>query len=204
MSTIDDAGKLEVLRQVGYPITQLGWLEAGVRAYDAAVRVQRALERATGYEERSLDPALIPNQWDVDTLVMDTYRLSNLLELETNLRRVRFAPGRVGKYFVRALKTATSLPEDKAGSDAFGDRLAISYARDEEPELMAQLPDRLLQAVRADLFIENLRSLGLGIVYAERWKIDRDSPNALAQMMFRMSLRDDVCAVGGRASSVKN
>jgi len=195
-SALKPEGKLALLAQVGYPVQNVEVLKVALRAYHAAESVRQTLRSLGGEEVASTgdltDASLIPNAWDLDALIRDTATLTQLLESEAALRRLRFPGKDAADFFAHAVKRAGARNELPDPEDAreFMDQISADYGNENGTALMNEVGSRLAEVARPDLSADELRGLALGIYYVEDWKEEPREVNPLVATLFRLSIQD--------------
>jgi hypothetical protein len=169
---------------------------------------ERARAGATaGAGRRSIDPVLIPNLSDTNSMRCSLVVLDGLFERNPKLREVRYSGAETARFLERELDC------DAVAMEEALDDLAQRYAIEAEPDVAGRLEKALVDAAPRAHGPDELRALALGVVLALAHETGAPGPNPLLCMLFRKSVREHMGALvrmeqlvdelGGRSTAVR-
>lgn len=141
-----------------------------------------------------VEPELIPNLRDMESVHHDLAILAGLFETDPELRKIRFPRKEAADFAEEALAASPSgVMDDPDRLSAYIDEIAHRYVTEVEGgELLESLSDKLTEAARRARGPEEVRSLVLGTFYCTTAKAAQGGPNPMECLLFRMSMNEQV------------
>ncbi len=154
-------------------------------------------------------PGMIPRM-SPEELQADTATLGGLFLSDPKLAKVRLDPVQVAAYLEPHSKR---VPQDLAERDRWVSQRArefmeSEFARDGEEaaavKLLRGLKDDLMGAAARCQQDDELRALGLGLLFHSSWAPELEVPHPVETMLFRLALRDTAVEQQRRARLVQS
>ena len=131
--------------------------------------------------------AIIPRLNGIDAMSRDLSTLAELLEADPELMKLRFSRGRITR-FIASLELDPD--EVKFSAEEVGELAHRYFLEVEGGELPVGIDDKLLDAASRVSGADQLRSLAFGLLLSRASSTDKEGPNPLVVMLFRISSKE--------------
>ncbi len=134
------------------------------------------------------DPALIPNILDEEPMLHDLAVLEDLFRADEGLNKVRYPRKTAAEFLEKNFEAHPDPFEDEFAFEEWLDPIAARYDREiDGGSLMGSVTDELIDAASRAKTTGDTRSLALGLFLAMLYEVDKDDPNPLVCLIFRLS-----------------